>query len=49
MGVQEAIIIAAILVVLLVLPGRFPSMARSVADGLKEFRRAGKELHDGRQ
>ena len=49
MGAQEGLIVAAILIVVLVLPGRLPKMARSVADGLKEFRQAGRELHDDRQ
>jgi len=45
MGAQELLIIAVVVVVLLAVPARFPHMARSVGEGLREFRRIGKDHH----
>jgi Sec-independent protein translocase protein TatA len=46
MGAQELLIVAAVLLVLLIVPARLPHMARSVAEGLREFRRIGKQESD---
>lgn len=47
MGAQELLIIAVVLVLLLAVPARFPSIARSVGEGLAEFRRIGRDLGGG--
>jgi Sec-independent protein translocase protein TatA len=48
-GVQELILVGVVLVVLLAVPARFPHLARSVGEGLREFRRIGKDTDEGRQ
>jgi Sec-independent protein translocase protein TatA len=47
-GAQELLIVAVVVVVLLAVPARFPHLARSVGEGLREFRRIGKG-HDAGQ
>jgi Sec-independent protein translocase protein TatA len=48
MGGQELLIVVAVLLVLLVtVPARLPKLARNVADGIREFRRIGKDHHAG--
>jgi Sec-independent protein translocase protein TatA len=49
MGAQELLIIVVVVVVLLAVPARFPHLARSVGEGLREFRRIGKDTDDAGQ
>jgi len=44
MGAQElAIVGGVVLLLLLLVPSRFPGMARSITDGIREFHRIGKD------